>query len=307
MISSIFERTNPINFIILGVFISFFLIGGYFFYLDAPFNQGVIFNLIESIIVVIISLFLVDFINRKNSLTKSNSYTILLFVLLFCLFPKIFNQLNLLLANLFILLSFRRLVSIRSNRDIEIKIFDASLWVFVATYFYSWSLLFIIMVYAGIFLYKKNDYRNLLIPLTALFTVLIITFTYYYLTEDLDKFFSLLQFSPKFVIEKFENIKYTVPFVFVCVMGGWCSLFFFVKKQSKSFVTRVPGILVMLMLIIGIIIAILSETANTSELIFWIFPLSVIIARYVENLKRVWIKELILWSFILLPFIVLFL
>jgi len=204
-------------------------------------------------------------------------------------------------------MSFRRLVSIRSNRDIEIKIFDASLWVFVATFFYSWSLLFILLVFAGIFLYKKNDYRNLLIPFVALSVVLVLAFTFYYLTNHLEKFYSLVYFAPEFTIEKYEDIRYIIPLLFICVMGIWSTIAFFLRKQSKSFVTRVPGILIFLMLILAILVAIISESANTSEVIFSIFPLSIIIAKNVENIKKLWIKEIFLWSFIILPFIILFL
>ena len=307
MISSIFERTNPINFIILCVFISLFLIGGFFLYLEVPFTLEVLIKLFQSLIIIITSLFLIDFINRKNFLTKINSFTLFFFVLIFCLFPKIFNQTNLLISNVFILMSFRRLVSIRSNRDIEIKIFDASLWVFVATFFYSWSLLFILLVFAGIFLYKKNDYRNLLIPFVALSVVLVLAFTFYYLTNHLEKFYSLVYFAPEFTIEKYEDIRYIIPLLFICVMGIWSTIAFFLRKQSKSFVTRVPGILIFLMLILAILVAIISESANTSEVIFSIFPLSIIIAKNVENIKKLWIKEIFLWSFIILPFIILFL
>ncbi|QLE01082.1 hypothetical protein HX109_05695 [Galbibacter sp. BG1] len=307
MISSIFDRTNPINFIILAVFLSLFLVGGFFLYLDAPVNLQVFFKLFQSFALIIISLFLVDFVNRKNFLTKSNSFTIFFFVLIFCLFPKIFNEINLLVANVFILLSFRRLVSIRSNRDVEIKIFDASLWVFVATFFYSWSVFFIFLVYAGIFLYKKNDYRNLLIPFVALFTVLSIGFTSYYLINDLNQFYAYLQLLPKFELEKYEDLRYIVPLVFLCVMGIWSVVAFFLRKQSKSFITRVPGILIILMLGIAILVAIISESANTSEVIFSIFPLSVIIAKYVESIDKLWLKEAFVCSFIVMPFVILFL
>ncbi|MCM5662311.1 DUF6427 family protein [Galbibacter mesophilus] len=283
------------------------MVGGFFLYLHAPFNIQILWKLFQSFVLILISLFLVDFVNRKNFLTRSHSYTIFFFVLVFCLFPKIFNEINLLIANAFILLSFRRLVSIRSNKDVEIKIFDASLWVFIATFFYSWSVFFILLVYASIFLYKKNDYRNLLIPLVAFFTVLSITFTAFYLLNDLQTFYGYLLLLPKLVLEKYEDFRYIVPLIFLFIMGVWSTIAFFIRKQSKSFVTRVPGILIMVMLGIAILVAIVSESANTSEVIFSIFPLSVIMAKYVESINRLWLKEIFLWSFIVMPFVTLFL
>ncbi|WP_335966967.1 DUF6427 family protein [Galbibacter sp. PAP.153] len=307
MISSIFGRTNPVNFLIVSLFLSFFLIGGYFLYLDIAFSTQTLWLLVESLALVLMILFLVDFINKKNNLTKGNSYTVLFFVLLFCLFPKIFNEIDLLISNVFILMSFRRIISLRSNRDVEIKIFDASLWIFVASFFYSWALFFIVLVFFALFLYKKNDYRNVLIPFVTLFVVLILAFTFYFLTNKINGFYDLLDFSPRFVIEKYEDIRYIVPLIFMCTMGGWAAIVFFLKKQSKAFKTRVPGILVMLLLGVSILVAILSESANTSELVYALFPLAVIIARYVESIRRLWLREVFISTFIIMPFIVLFL
>ncbi|MDG3583343.1 DUF6427 family protein [Galbibacter pacificus] len=307
MISSIFGRTNPVNFLIVSLFLSFFLIGGYFLYLDVAFSTQTLWLLGESLALVLMILFLVDFINKKNNLTKGNSYTVLFFVLLFCLFPKIFNEIDLLISNVFILMAFRRIISLRSNRDVEIKIFDASLWVFVASFFYSWALFFIVLVFFALFLYKKNDYRNVLIPFVTLFVVLILAFTFYFLTNKINGFYDLLDFSPRFVIEKYEDIRYIVPLIFMCTMGGWAAIVFFLKKQSKAFKTRVPGILVMLLLGVSILVAILSESANTSELVYALFPLAVIIARYVESIRRLWLREVFISTFIIMPFIVLFL
>ncbi|MEL4307069.1 DUF6427 family protein [Joostella sp. CR20] len=307
MISSIFERTNPINFIILCIYTSLFLVGSYFFYTDEPFSQTAIFNLFQSLSITIASLFIIDFINRKNFLTKSNSFTLLFFVLLNCLFPKLFGETNIIIANLFVLLSFRRLVSIRSNKDVEIKIFDASLWIFVATLFYSWSLLFILLVFASIILYKKNDYRNSLIPFVTLLIVLIIVFTTCYLTDNLEKFYSFFIFSAEFDFEKYTQMRFIVPIIFMVIMGIWSTIAFFLRKQNKSFVTRVPGILIMIMLVIATLIALISENNNMSELIFLLFPLSVILAKCVENIQKVWLKEAFIWAFIVVPYVVLFL
>ncbi|MCX2679107.1 DUF6427 family protein [Galbibacter sp. EGI 63066] len=307
MISSIFGRTSPINFLILTVFVFLFMIITYAFHLDVSFGLGLVVKAVLSLIIIFFTLFLIDFIDKKNHLSDRNSYISLFFVLILCLFPKIFHETNMLISNFFVLLAFRRVISMRSNRDMEIKIFDASLWIFVAAFFYSWAIFFIVLVFLALFLYKKNDYRNLLIPFVTLFVVTLLAFTYFFLSDNMEGFLLMLNFSPQFIIEKYVDIKYIVPLVFMCIMGLWGLLFFFLKKKSKSFKARVPGLLVFSTLVIAILVAVVSESANTSELIYVAFPIAVMMAKYVEWIKKEWLKEALIWMFVLVPLAVLFL
>lgn len=307
MISSIFERTNPLNFVILFLYLIFFLFLRQVISSDFMLDTAMILHLIKCSAVVFLCVIMLDFIVRKNELTQRNSYALFFFVLLFSLFPNIFIESNVLLAQLFLFLAFRRLISIRSNKDVEIKIFDATLWTLVASYFFNWSLLFIILVFATLFLYKKNDYRNILIPFVTLFTLSILAFTYFYLTDQLVKMTTIFNFNADFIIEKYTNVRYLVPLFFLVLMGGWACVMFAFKKQSKSFKTRVPGILLAITLVIAIAVVLISEVSNTSELLFVLFPIAVIQARYVERIKLSWLKELILWSYICMPILVLFL
>ena len=307
MISSIFERTNPLNFVILFLYLICFLFLRQVISYDFTLNTTIILHLIKNSAAVFFCVVMVDFIVRKNELTQRNSYALFFFVFLFTLFPKIFMELNVLLAQLFLLLAFRRLVSIRSNKNVEIKIFDATLWVLIGSYFYNWSLLFIILVYATMFLYKKNDYRNMLIPFVTFFSLSILGFTYFYLTNQLGQLANLIDFNADFNFEKYSNIRYLVPLLFLILMGGWACVMFAFKKQSKSFKTRVPGILLVITLIIAAAVVLISEVLNTSELLYVLFPIAVIQARYVERIKISWLKESILWSYICMPILVLFL
>lgn len=307
MISSIFERTNPLNFIILFLYLILFLVLRQVLASDFVLDAGMIFYMLKSSVVILLCVIMVDFIVRKNELTQRNSYALFFFVLLFCLFPNIFMEPHILLAEFFLLLAFRRLVSVRSSKDIEIKVFDATLWTLVATYFFNWSLLFLVLVFATMFLYKKNDYRNMLIPFVTLFALSLLGFTYFYLTDQLYKVVQLVDFQIAFEFENYTNPRYFVPLLFLVTMGGWACVIFAFKKQSKSFKTRVPGILLVITLIIAVAVMLISEVSNTSELLFSLFPLAVIQARYVERIKLSWLKELILWLYISAPILILFL
>src|SRR5690606_23381322 len=99
------------------------------------------------------------------------------------LFPKTLNNPTLVISNFFILLALRRLISLQSLLTPKEKIFDASIWIFVAAIFHFWSILFILLVFVSIILHVSRDYRNWLLPYIALVTAVII-FTFAALAFD---------------------------------------------------------------------------------------------------------------------------
>src|SRR5690606_22800692 len=127
-------------------------------------------------LVSISSLALINFITLKNTLTKNNNYTVLLFFVFILFFPKIFQNGEVLLSNFFLLLSLRRLVSLKSMKEPKEKLFDASFWIFIAALFHFWNIVYILLVFVSIVLHVSRDYKNWLIPFIALFSVSVLFF-----------------------------------------------------------------------------------------------------------------------------------
>jgi hypothetical protein len=70
-------------------------------------------------------------------------------------------------ANFFILLAFRRLISLQSLKASKEKIFDASFWIIVAALFQFWSILYLVLVFISIIFHVSRDYRNWFLPFIA--------------------------------------------------------------------------------------------------------------------------------------------
>ncbi len=121
MLTSFFGKSKPINFLIVSMFI---IIGCFFrIIIDTgeQYNLQIFTRQFITLLICFFSLFLLNFIIRKNRLTKINAYPILLFSCLIILIPAIFSETNLLLANLFLLLSLRRILSLTSEKNLEKK------------------------------------------------------------------------------------------------------------------------------------------------------------------------------------------
>ncbi len=295
MITSIFKKSTPINYSLMGILmVVFFFLYQFHSATEANFASGMV-QKIGLLVLLFASLFLSNFIVKKNGLTKNSSYTILFFFLFLLFFPNIMNNLKLLLANFFILLSMRRLVSLQTLKAPKEKIFDAALWIFVASIFQFWCILFIFLVYISIIFHVSRDYRNWLIPFVAFFTTAII-FAFYSLLIDNSALNTYLQseiinVQLDYFTNKYQNIAFSIYAVFV-VFFIFPSVFSITSKPlnlQASYKKVIFGAL------IGIVIFVISANKSNDVLVFTFLPMVIMATNTIEYLQNKFQQEIILF------------
>ena len=174
MITSVFRKSTPLNFSLVVILILVFF--SIYHFQDLSWLNSFLLLSKKGILfcVIIASVFITNFIVKKNGLSKDSSYTILFYLLFLIFFPSVLDNLNLLLSNFFVLLALRRLISLQSLKASKEKIFDASLWIFLATLFHFWSIIFIFLVFISIIFHVSRDYRNWILPFIAFFVAVIL-------------------------------------------------------------------------------------------------------------------------------------
>ena len=307
MVASVFGKTRPINFIFIIIFLIFFFFGVHFFLLKTSSDILSLLKLLGILILILGSVFLTNFISKKNGLTRDNTYAALLFVLILSFFPYTFSNIEIIISNVFILLAIRRIISLKSYIQIKLKLFDASLWICLATIFYEWAILFFFLVFVAILHYGLKDIRNWLIPLVAIITVCIFAVTFFYLTNQLDKLSGILDFKIELHIEKYLDLRYLIPFLYILSVGVLATFSYFANIKSKLSEEQSSILLVIVAFLVSLFISLLSNNERTSEFIFMGFPLAIVMTNYMELIKKWWYKEFLLWTFIILPFVVLML
>ena len=109
MITTIFSKSRPFNYVLVTVLliIVFFLYQlkttEWLQHADSIGKKAVL------LIVLVASLFLSNFITKKNGLSKDNTYPFLFFFCFLILFPTTLGNPNLIISNFFIILALRRL------------------------------------------------------------------------------------------------------------------------------------------------------------------------------------------------------
>jgi hypothetical protein len=282
MITSVFKKSTPLNFSLV-VFLM--LVFDFMYQIqDLTWTNStlLVFNKIGILIILLASLLIANFISKRNGLSKDSSYTILFFLLFLLFFPSLFENVNLIFSNFFILLAFRRLISLQTQKASKEKVFDASLWIFVASLFHFWCILYLILVFISIIYHVSGDYRNWILPFIAFFAVAII-FTLYSLLTNTDAFGYINRSSnTSFDIDYFTNnyqnaalsIYATVALFFVSSM--------IMTLSGRSLILHASFKKIIFSFFIGVLIFVVSSNKSNDLLVFTIAPLAMMATSHIE-------------------------
>lgn len=299
MITSVFSKSKPINIIIVAVFILIVFVISNFTLLFIELDQTL--KAVAKLLIALFSLFILDFIISKNTLTKKNSYAIMTFGLLFGMFPEALKHLELLCANLLVLFALRRLISLHSNLHVKKKLFDAGFWIMLATLFYFWAILFFALVIVALIYHSKNDIKNTIIPFVGLISVVLMLVAYNiivyntYVNETNFQRYASLDFTV------YNSINHILIFTILFTAFIWTLIYFFRILPDKNKKLRPSLFLIAWAAIIAILVAIIAPLKNGSEFLFLFVPFSIIMANYIEVISDSWFKEVFVTLLLIAP------
>ena len=300
MLTSFFSKSRPINFVMVALYLLVFYIIANFTEVAA---SGILFFLqkLGVLLVLLLSVFLLNFVSKRNELTSRNAYKTILFAAFTCMFLAALRNDAAILANLLVLLALRRVISLRTQRDTVQKIFDATFWIGIASLFYFWSILFLFLVYFGVLVHEGYRFKNWLVPLVSLLTLFSIVTSVDLLLTD-----SFYTFSDWFEASNFDFSYYREPLVLIplallLTLTLWATFFYIGVIQKASANTKTSLFIILLFTLLSMTVAILAPTKNSSELIFFFAPLAIIVTNYFQVSDDRWFRETMLWVVLLLP------
>ena len=298
MITSVFRKSTPLNFSLVVILILIFFL--MYQFQDLSWMVSGILMLKKATILGILmaSVLITNFVAKKNGLSKDSSYTIFFYFLFLLFFPSVLDNFNLVVSNFFILLALRRLISLQSLKASTEKIFDASLWIFVAALFHFWSILFIILVFISILFHVSREFRNWVLPFIALFIVAIIS-----LLLSLVFNLSIIEFLNKNIATNFEINYFTNNYQNAALSIYATVALFFVISMFASLSNR-PLLLhnsykkIIVSFFIGVLIYVVSANKSNDLLLFTFAPLAVMATSHIETPQSKLSQEIALFVLI---------
>ncbi|MFE3872313.1 DUF6427 family protein [Flavobacterium sp. ZS1P70] len=298
MITSVFKKSTPLNFSLVVILILVFFL--MYQFQDVSWMNSGILIVIKGIIlsVLLASVLITNFVAKKNGLSKDSTYTIFFYFLFLLFFPSLLDNINLVVSNFFVLLALRRLISLQSLKASNEKIFDASLWIFVASLFHFWSILFIVLVFISILFHVSRELKNWVLPFIALFIVGIISILLSMIFN-----LSIIEFLNKNATTNFEINYFTNNY-----QNGALSIYatvalFFVISMFATISHR-PLLLhtsfkkIIASFFIGVLIFVVSPDKSNDLLVFTFAPMAIMATSHIEVAQLKLKQEMVLFVLI---------
>jgi hypothetical protein len=295
MITSIFKKSTILNYslivVLLIVFFVLYLTNGT---VQVSTSLGLL-GVSKLIVLLLASFFLVNFMVKKNGLTKNSCYTVLFFLLFLMLFPHLFIDTHLMWANFFLLLAMRRMISLQTLKAPKEKIFDASMWIFIASLFHFWCILFIFIVYLSILFHVSRDYRNWLLPFIA-FIVVAVLFGLTSMVYDPKWIHQVLSqtqvdFEWQYLPYSYQNMA----LILYSIIGVYFLLTAVFSLTNRPLILQASYKKMIVAFLIGGLLFMMSPDKNSSLLLFSFMPLAVMGTNNIEYSHNTMYQEIVLF------------
>ncbi|WP_445386333.1 DUF6427 family protein [Robiginitalea sp. IMCC44478] len=304
MISSVFGKTKPINYVL----VLSFLFALYWFVNAIRFGQPIdVDNLPGHLLraaCLLFTVLIINFVVQRNQLTGTHSYSLYIYSLFFLIFPDILLDGDSIYASLFLLLAMRRLISLKSLRNSKFKIFDGALWIVTASLFIDWALLFLVLVWLFVYFYEPENFRNWLIPLAAVIVVGIISWSFSIIVGNPDYLSEHYRFLWDGLLSYWRDWGNSFKlglFLLLVLLSGLVS---FLKLGKSGHGKIISMRLIALALIIAFAVVLLMSNERGGAVILLFFPAAVFISKYIETLKKEAVKEAMLTGLLLVGILV---
>ncbi|AOR28351.1 membrane protein [Formosa sp. Hel1_33_131] len=294
MITSFFKTSKPIHYIIFLVVLICMFVFQRIITVDYEVNLSNTLREVGYLSILLASFFTLIFIVTKNNLTHNNSYAALYFCLFIGLMPSCLETNSVLISNFFILLSLRRIVSLKTNSNIKKKLLDASMWICLAAIYEPWAILFFAVLFLGMVFYSVAQTKNTVIPFCGILAVGILLTCYRLLTKNM--FPNLIEYLPTISFDTFSfnnTIIEAQSLLFLAfVLFGIGS--FIAKGFLKNRVVNPSFSVLILAILTGITIVFLSSNHGLAGYLFAFAPSAIVLANFSETTKYRWLSEFVL-------------
>ena len=240
---------------------------------------------IYSLSLLVAIFFLSLFIISKNSILKNNQY-ISLGLIIFCgVYFKMPSEINITASYLFLLLSIRKIYSLKSKKNQNKKLFDIGFWYVISIILNPVNLFFIITILTGIFIFYKISPVVVLKIVAGMLGATLIALFYFDLTEN-------IQLTQDYFIDIIDQIwiAYSANDTFLNQnLDHWLfasiSLLIFLYYSFRFFGNNLGERIKNLFLITFFINSILLSFVINEYSIFLFFPFLVTLVKIISELK----------------------
>ena len=234
---------------------------------------------------LILIFFLSLFIISKNSILKNNQYTSLCFIIFCGIYFKMPSQISITVSYFFLLLSLRKVYSLKSKKNKNKKLFDMGFWFIISLILNPINSIFIITIFSGLLTFYKVSFVALLKISVGMLSASLMAIFIQALTLNIYEFTDLLLYIPEQILGAYNSIElisnqgyghWLFVFVSVGIFGYYFYRFFGnnIKEINKN----------IFLLIFFVNSSLLAFVINEYS-IFLFFPFLVTLVKIISELR----------------------
>ena len=282
MITSFFNKSKPINYIIIFLLALLGFVIAVFKYNTSAFNTFNSLKLLFNFGLTYLSIFALNFIVKRNNLTQDNTFAVLIYCLGLLLFPQAFLNVKIIISNLFIILALRRLLSLSSQKNTLSKLFDFGVLIALAFLFNKWAISVFFIGLVALFYYPERRFNHFVLPFIGALFVSTLTYTVYlYAPEVL--FYTDLVFYFKWLTFTSYTWQVNLAIAVFVFFALFALLFYIPSIKHKKRIKQPAFYLVIIAFFTLMFVAVVQPLKTVSELLFVFMPLSIIVSNALEN------------------------
>ena len=263
-------------------------------------NQSFSITDLSSLLGIYLIFFLSLFIISKNTILKTNQYITIGLILFSGVYFKMPFDLKLTASYFFLLLSIRRIYSLKSKKNLNEKFFDIGLWFSISTFLHEINIIFFITILSGSYMFYKLKFADFFKILTGYITASIIIFVFLNSITDVEFSFNSLVEYLDLIWIKFESIKIVYElnlihwsFAIICTL---IFTFYMFNYFGSNLSERIKSLFLMVFFINSMILVLLIKDYS----IFLFFPFLVTLIKIISDFRHDLFFEITLLVIILI-------
>ncbi|SDG80084.1 DUF6427 family protein [Psychroflexus sediminis] len=299
MLTRLFSHSKPIAFAILSILFAIAFVVENFISTTTGFSASIIFSKLGVLAVFLLIVFLLNFMVKRNKIHQHHTFAASSFVLLIIAFPEILRSTEFVFSYFFLLLSFRRILSLKTNTNFKQKLFDSSFLLSISIWFEPFHWLFIAVIYFGVIMYASQNYRHFIIPVVGLAVGFVLRLCYFLIFEN--KWIGFQDYLPEFtgIDFFFDSFKYGSLLGLLLLILVWIIFQLPVIFNRAKLHQSESLSIVLFFMLISIAVMIFNNSPLAMDAIYLVWPLSILIGNYFQlKSTKKWIKEVFYMIFL---------